>query len=223
LPYPDDLRLRFILCLAGGIWALSLSLALWPLHAFTAVLQATGRCYERLAELIEAACSATPAAKERFPVTYETVLAAIGSARQSWTAVRVRRAGPSARSIQLLTLIENAAHLSHTAVALHEQMVLISSHPRFQLVRKEFERASVALGQLTRSIAGAIYRRGGQVDVRDLDNAQRSLEQAFEELRSSHFQRVEDYAVLPHAGKLLRGVKLIADNLRMDAGVAEIT
>jgi uncharacterized membrane protein YccC len=221
LPYPDDLRLRFILCLTGGIWALSLSLALWPLHAFTAVLQATGRCYERLAELIEAACSATPAVKERFPITYETVLAAIGSARQNWTAVRVRRAGPSARSIQLLTLIENAAHLSHTAVALHEQMVLVSAHPRFQFVHKEFERASVALGQLTRSIAGAIYRRGGQVDVRDLDNAQRSLEQAFEELRSSNFQQVQDYAVLPPVSKLLRGVKLIADNLRMDAGVAE--
>jgi uncharacterized membrane protein YccC len=108
---------------------------------------------------------------------------------------------------------------SNTAVALHEQMLLVSVHPRFQFVSKEFQQLRVILGQISRKIALAILQGGGEVDTEELDRAQRFLEEAFDKQRSSTFQEVQDYAVLPHLRKLSRSVERVVYDLRMDAEI----
>jgi uncharacterized membrane protein YccC len=226
LPHANDVSFRLLLCVAGGLWAASLSLALWPLHAFTPVIEAVSQCYTNLADLLEAACPVDRtdsddegSTQDPFPNRFEALMVALEKARKVWTAIRVGRAGPSARSSQLLALIENAAQLSSVAVALHEQMLLVRTHPRFSEVSKEVTQAKIELVRVNQIIAVSIMRRGGSVDLREFEHAVGLLEEAVERLRSATYTEIHDFSILVHIGKLSRGFKAVLDVLRTDAEI----
>jgi uncharacterized membrane protein YccC len=226
LPHASAIWIRVLLSLTGGLWATCLSLALWPLHAFTPVIQAVARCYETLAGLLEAACSIEGSdsveetlTKDPFPNRFEATLGSLETARKIWTAVRVERAGWSARSSQLLALIENAAQLSSVAVALHEQMLLVRTHPRFADVTRECVDEKVELVRVAQSIAAAIMRRGGNIDLQGLEQADARLEEAIERLRSAAYTEIHDFSILVHIRKLSRCLTSVLDLLRTDAEI----
>jgi uncharacterized membrane protein YccC len=226
LPHATDVSFRLLLCVAGGLWAACLSLALWPLHAFTPVIEAVSQCYTNLADLLEAACSvdrtdsgAEDSTQDPFPNRFEALVVALEQARKVWTAIRVGRAGPSARSSQLLALIENAAQLSSLAVALHEQMLLVRTHPRFSEASKEITHAKIELVRVNQIIATFILRRGGNVDLRDLERTVGLLEEAVERLRSATYTEIHDFSILVHIGKLSRGFQAVLDVVRTDAEI----
>jgi FUSC-like inner membrane protein yccS len=226
LPHAGAIWFRVILSLAGGIWAASLSLALWPLHAFTPVIQAVGRCYETLADLLEAACSVQdevagdePSTNDPFPNRFEAMHVSLETGRKIWTAVRVQRAGWSPRSSQLLALIENAAQLSSAAVALHQQMRLVRAHPRFAEVSGEMAHEKIELVQVTQSMATAIVQRGGNVELRDLERADARLEEAIERLRSATYTEIQDFSILVHIRKVSRCFRSLLDLLRASAEI----
>jgi uncharacterized membrane protein YccC len=226
LPHGSDIGSRLFFCLGGGVWAVCLSLALWPLHAFTPVIQAVCSCYQTLAGLFEAACSMQPSdpvdelsTKDPFPNRFEALAVSLENSRKIWTAIRVGRAGPSARSSQLLALIENAAQLSSVAVALHEQMVLLGTHPRFVEVSHEIAQEKIELVRIIQKIATAINQRGGNVDLRDLEQADRLLGEAIEKLRAGTYTEIHDYSFLVHIGKLSRSIKAALDLLRINAEI----
>lgn len=226
LPHANDMWFRCFLCLGGGLWASCLSLALWPLHAFTPVIEAVGDCYGKLAALLEAACSfqlsnpaAEPATQDPFPQRFEVLLGSLEKARKVWTAVRVGRAGPSARSSQLLALIENAAQLSNVAMALHEQMLYVSTYPKFAEVSQEIAREKIELVRVIQLMAAGILQRGANVDLRDLFRAGALLGEAVEKLRSATYTEIHDYSILVHVGKLSRSFKSLLDLLRTNAEI----
>jgi uncharacterized membrane protein YccC len=226
LPHASDLWFRMFLCLAGGLWAACLSLALWPLHAFTPVIQAAAQCYKILADLLEAAGPDPPSdpanqasMHDPFSNRFEALLVSLENARGMWTAVRVGRAGPSARSSQLLALIENAAQVSSAAVALHEQILFVRSHPRFTEVSKEIAHEKIEMVRVTQIIASAIVQRGGNVDLRDLAQADTSLNEAIERLRSATYTEVHDFSILVHIRKLSRDFSSVVDLLKTDAEI----
>jgi uncharacterized membrane protein YccC len=226
LPHGSAIWFRVLLSLGGGLWAAFLSLALWPLHAFTPVIEAVARCYETLAGLLEAACSFQhsdpvdePSTKDPFPNRFEALHGSLENARKIWTAVRVERAGWSARSSQLLALIENAAQLSSASVALHEQMLLVRTHPRFADVRDEITQEKIELKRVGETISAAIMRRGGKIDLQGLEQADARLEEAIERLRSVTFTEIQDFSILVHIRKLSRCLRSILDLLRTDAEI----
>jgi uncharacterized membrane protein YccC len=226
LPHAGAIWFRVFLSLGGGLWAAFLSLALWPLHAFTPVIEAVARCYETLAGLLEAACSFPdpdpvdePSTKDLFPSRFEALHRSLENARKIWTSVRVERAGWSARSSQLLALIENAAQLSSAAVALHEQMLLVRTHPRFAEVRAEIGQEKIELVRVVETISKAVMRRGGKIDLENLELADARLEAAIERLRASTFTEIQDFAILVHIRKLSRCFRSVLDLLKADAEV----
>jgi uncharacterized membrane protein YccC len=226
LPHANDLWFRCLLCLGGGLWASCLSLALWPLHVFTPVIEAVGECYAKLAALLEAASSfqlSNPAdqsiTQDPFPQRFEVLLGSLEKARKVWTEVRVGRAGPSARSIQLLALIENGAQLSNVAVALHEQMLYVSTYPKFAEVSKEVAREKIELVRVIQLMAAGILQRGATVDLRELVRADALLGEAVEKLRAATYTEIHDYSILVHVGKLSRSFKSVLDLLRTNAEI----
>jgi uncharacterized membrane protein YccC len=226
LPHASDMWLRLFLCVTGGLWAACLSLALWPLRAFTPVIQAVAQCYADLADLLDAACSIQllnpvheASIQDPFPNRFEALMVSIEGARKIWTAVRVGRAGPSPRSSQLLALIENAAQLLSFAVALHEEMLHLRTHPRFAEVSKEIADEKTELVRVTQIVGAGIRKRGGNVDLRGLVQAHNSLWQGIEKLRSATFTEINDYSILVHLGKLSRSFNSILDLLRTNAEI----
>ena len=226
LPHANDMWFRCSLCVGGGLWASCLSLALWPLHAFTPVIGAVGECYTHLAALLEAACSFQlsnsadgPAIQDRFPHRYEALLGSLEKARKVWTAIRVGRAGPSARSSQLLALIENAAQLSSVAVAIHEQMLYVSTYSKFAEVSEEIAREKMELVRVIQLMAAGVIQRGANIDLRNLVQADAQLGEAVEKLRSATYTEIHDYSILVHVGKLSRSFKSVLDLVRTNAEI----
>jgi uncharacterized membrane protein YccC len=226
LPHASNIWFRLLFCLVGGLWAACLSLSLWPLHAFTPVFQALGRCYETLADLLEAACSVQlldpvdqTSTNDPFPNRFEALVLSLENARKIWTAVRVGRAGWSARSSQLLALIENAAQLSSVAVALREQMLLVRTHPRFASICKEIIAQKIELARVTQNIASAILQRGGEVDLRDLEQTDAVLDEAIERLRSATYTEIHDFSILVHIRKLARSLRSVLDLQKSNAEI----
>ena len=142
-----------------------------------------------------------------------------GECPEDLDAVRVGRAGWSARSSQLLALIENAAQLSSAAVALHEQMLLVRTHPDLPEVRTEIAQEKIELVRVAETISKAVMRRGGKIDLEDLELADARLEAAIERLRSSTYTEIHDFAILVHIRKLSRCFRSVLDLLKADAEV----
>jgi hypothetical protein len=50
---------RCVALIGGGLWAMALSLWLWPLHPYRPIWQAVAACYRAVSAFIGAACRAT--------------------------------------------------------------------------------------------------------------------------------------------------------------------
>ena len=104
-------------------------------------------------------------------------------------------------------LIENAAQLSNVAVALHEQMLYVSTYRKFAEVSKEIAREKIELVRVIQLMAAGILQRGANVDLGISIRADGSLGEAVEKLRSATYTEIHDYSILVHIGKLSRSFK----------------
>ena len=181
LPNPPDAGQRVVLYLAGGIWAMILSLALWPLRANSPIFRAVTNIYERLALFLEsgvrhvAAQGATdPAIEEAFTQMYDDLVVQIDAARSTWAETRAQRSGASRRGIQLLILIESASQMANSIVSIVELFDAATAHPSLSGVRGQFVEFSRQLSDALRSLASVIAKRGGS--SADLSTLARTLD-----------------------------------------------
>src|SRR5260370_39609620 len=111
-----------------------LSLALWPLQASSPVFNALEISYLKLAELLEAFWSGTsahrPVSNINFALAFDSFITKLENTRTIWGAIRARRAGPSARSIELLRLIELLDNIGGAVVALRQLAALLPQTPQ---------------------------------------------------------------------------------------------
>ena len=220
LPHANDVSFRLLLCACGR--------ALGCLPLFGAVASARVHARDRgcLAVLLESRpiswrrhvrCtvrtpSMRPQQKIRFRNRFEALMVALEKARKIWTAIRVGRAGPSARSSQLLALIENAAQLSSVAVALHEQMLLVRTHPRFSEVEQRDYPRENRIGSSKPNHRAVHHAARRKASISETLNTQVGLlEEAIERLRSATYTEIHDFSILVHIGKLSRGFKALLD------------
>ncbi|HEX8276248.1 MAG TPA: FUSC family membrane protein, partial [Longimicrobiaceae bacterium] len=106
--------------LAGGAWAMLLSLALWPVRFYRPGMLAVAACYRALADYAEAMAS-PPEATEPAPRGSAAFLAArqaVEAARATLAAIRRGRSGESVRGERLLVLLESADRVLINLVAL---------------------------------------------------------------------------------------------------------
>ena len=179
---PSEFRIRLPLLLVGMCWALLLSLALWPLKAYSPVFQALSASCAKLADLADAFWSGAatveqPARNLDFAFAYDDLINSLERSRTIWSAVRAHRAGPTLRSIQLLTLIEQVDDIGRTLVALREVVNLVGREKWFNEIRESFTSLTHSLSRLTREMAEAVAARGKNVSPAALQNA-------FQKLRS---------------------------------------
>ncbi|MEW5928000.1 MAG: FUSC family protein [Gemmatimonadota bacterium] len=106
--------------LAGGAWAMLLSLALWPVRFYRPGMLAVAACYRALADYAEA-MAGPPGAPEPAPRGSAAFLAArqaVEQARATLAAIRRGRSGESVRGERLLVLLESADRVLINLVAL---------------------------------------------------------------------------------------------------------
>ena len=178
---PSEFSIRSLLCLIGFCWAFALSLALWPVRPYSPLFRALSVSAAKLADLGAAfwAGAATPkrsADNLKFAVAYDGVMTSLERCRNIWGAVRVGRAGPSVRSMQLLALIEQVDDIARTLVTLREEINRVGQEQWFDEFREGFTSLTDSLSQLSREMAEAVAVRGRNVDPTALQHAFQRLD-----------------------------------------------
>lgn len=127
---PHTASLRAEMFLGGVLWAMLLSLILWPLHPFRPVRRAVAKSYRTLADFADALAAVTrtlgspdaPAVRDRARGFHAQVRVALEEARLTLADVRKPKLGRSPRGEHLLVLTEGAEQLFGTLVAIDAEL-----------------------------------------------------------------------------------------------------
>ncbi|HEX3444902.1 MAG TPA: FUSC family protein, partial [Chthoniobacterales bacterium] len=225
---PDEFWIRTGLCCLGALWAMSLSLALWPLQGSSPVFEALEISHLKLAGLLEAFWSGTAAGDKPinnlgFALAFDAFITQLENTRRIWGAIRARRAGPSARSIQLLRLIELLDRIGGSVAALRQLVSLLGEGPRRAEIIRELHSLTADLATTVRNLARSIPKRGRTLDSVQIDavtkTAQERLERLFgnpagEEARFNSSPELERTA--RNLVKQIRQAKKLIANLESD-------
>jgi uncharacterized membrane protein YccC len=184
---PGEFWIRTELCCLGALWAILLSLALWPLHAASPLFDALETSYLKLAELLEGFWSGTPAGNRpvsnvSFALAYDSFITQLENTRSTWGAIRSRRAGPSARSLQLLRLIELLDRIGGLVIALRQLTGRLEESPNRSKIIEELHSVTTDLFIIVRILARSIPKRGRTLDSVGTDVALKKVEDRLQAL-----------------------------------------
>jgi uncharacterized membrane protein YccC len=183
---PGEFWVRTGLCCFGALWAMLLSLALWPLQASSPVFNALEISYLKLAELLEAFWSGTSADRPvnniNFALAFDSFITQLENTRTIWGAIRARRAGPSARSIELLRLVELLDRIGGSVVALRQLLGRLDESPRRGAIMQELHSLTANLVTIVHTLARSIPKRGRTLDAKQIDATLKKAEEKIETL-----------------------------------------
>ena len=234
-----------MLCLAGGMWSIVVSLGLWALRPYTPVLQSVANCYGTLSQLVASAGerAANPSDRHewatRFLQAQDNFTQALTSARSVWSAVWTPQRTANLPGNQLIILIEDTPQIANSVVALVEQLSISSDHRLFQQVQREIqqgmEQLAWALQRMSRamvasrspkgfskSTAEGIAKGNTSVHLDDLNRAIEALEHRWQNIRTplnnqTIAVRAEDYTELISLGKIAATLRRLAEQVHSDA------
>ena len=160
-PVPDfhAAWLRSVCALAGGLWAMSLALVFWPIRFFRPARLRVAAALRELATL-GAALGGWPSPLD--PDWQALRKDLVGSARTAIESARLAlaqtplgRLGTSARSVNLLVVLESADQIFATLVALEVEFSLLGGAPD-PASRTPVEAAVARLAGTLRTVAAAL-------------------------------------------------------------------
>ncbi|MDB4911693.1 MAG: hypothetical protein JWO39_2516 [Gemmatimonadetes bacterium] len=160
---PHAALLRAVFFLGGAVWAMVLSLILWPIHPFRPARRAVANGYRVLAEFSRSLEQVTRALgdasaahlRERARAYHADVRSALEAARVVLADARKPRQGRSARGEQLLVLTEGAEEIFGTLVAIDAE--LEAAHESGSTIADEsFARAFSCLATTLELLANAV-------------------------------------------------------------------
>ncbi len=219
------------LCLAGGAWAMVLSLGLWVLRPYTPVIKAAASCYLTLSKFWGMASEIPLTLEERgkwaeeFLQAQDSVTQEVISARSVWSAVWTGRETADLRGNQLLVLIEDANQISNFVVVLVELLAIASDRPLFQQLHREIQQVMEQSARAVQILSDALVKGKNVVGLGDLDRAIEALEYQWQVIHSqvlnqASMARAGDYADLVSIGKIVSSLKALAEQIHTDAEIA---
>jgi uncharacterized membrane protein YccC len=216
---PGELWGRLLLCLLGICWALTLSLALWPLKPFSPLFRALSVSCLKLAGLADAfwmgaATQGRLATNLEFAAAYDALVNSLEQCRNIWGAVRARRGGPTLRSMQLLTLIEEVDDIARILIALREVVNLSGKQKWLQDERGSLQEFTTTLSGIFREFSQAIAVRGRSVHLEELGRVIQKIDSSRrpEDDANSGFQELQ--RIIRHLNTQLSELAQIVDELK---------
>ena len=222
--------IQCLLCLAGGGWAMVMSLGLWVLRPYAPVMQAVASCYVTLSNFVESASEIglTPEEQrsqaEKFLQSQDTVTQALASTREVWSAVWTGQDAVNLRGNQLLVLMEDASQIFNSTVALVELLIIASEDSWFGQLHLEVQQVIKQLAIALQMLSKAIASEKKNVYFDDLNRAIEALEHQWQVMRSQFIDgeidvQTDDYANLANINKIVTNLKALAQQLHTDAKI----
>lgn len=157
LAYPPtasgDPTARLAYFVAGGAWAMLLSLVLWPLRPYRPVREAVGAAYRSVAEYADYLATRGQLGDAPAPLG---VRAALELARAALATVRRGRPGESGRGERLLVLGETADQIYGSLFGLSDELDSLPAEPAGGATRQALVEVARDVGETLRSIAAAV-------------------------------------------------------------------
>jgi uncharacterized membrane protein YccC len=156
---PGDAGTRAALIVAGGLWAMLLSLVLWPLQPYRPVRRAVAACFRALADYVDDLAVRTAAGPHDpwdLRVQSVAVRTAIENGRAVIAGTRRGRPGESGRGERLLVLHEVADQVFAHLVALNDTLAAIPDAPRDQEFALRLAATLTAAAASLRGLAAAV-------------------------------------------------------------------
>jgi uncharacterized membrane protein YccC len=176
---------RSLALLGGGLWAMMLSLWLWPLHPYQPIRASVAACYRAMSVFISAACRIERGRDHggsgwSESVTHEraAVLDAITQAHQMIVSMRTSRAGMSPTGQELLVLWRSASATYDATIALAETLDGLFDHTQEAQVRVKVGDAVQQLTAGVAALARAIMQQDDGPDLKSLDQAMAAVDDA---------------------------------------------
>lgn len=221
--------LQCSLCLAGGIWAMVMSLGLWVLRPYAPVMEAVANCYVTLSKFVESVCLAGLREEQHewtneFLQSQDTVTQALTSTRQVWGAVWTGQEAANLRGNQLLVLSESASQIFNSIVALMELLFIASSSSLLQQLHREIQQVIEQLAIALQMFSKAIAFEKKNIYLADLNRAIEALEHQWQVLRSGVINRAvdfqtDDYSDLIKINHIVANLKALAEQLHTNAQI----
>ncbi|OUL30084.1 hypothetical protein BV378_04275 [Nostoc sp. RF31YmG] len=230
--FPDlsTVLLQCLLCLAGGIWAMALSLGLWVIRPYIPVMQAVANCYLSLSKFVELASQRVLNPEDlqdwaqKFLQAQDTVTQDLTSARSTWASVWTGQRAMNLRGNQLLILIEDANQIINSVVAEVELLAIASQRPLFSGLQREIWQVMAELAIALQTLSEAITKSKSSVHLGDLDRTIEALEHQWEILRSQVVNQTSDihtdeYSDLVNLRKIVTSLTKLTQQIHTDAEI----
>jgi uncharacterized membrane protein YccC len=173
---PGDPAARLAWFLAGGAWAMLLSLVLWPLRPYRRVREAVAAAYRAVAEYADYLAARTGGGDGPAPLG---VRPALELARAALATVRRGRPGETGRGERLLVLGETADQIYGNLFGLSDELDSLPPEPKGSATHRALAEVARDAGETLRSIAAAIEDEDHSLSLRvgwNGDLVRRSLE-----------------------------------------------
>ncbi len=237
---------RSLALIGGGLWAMVLSLWLWPLHPYQPVRESVAACYRAISVFIGAACrigvgreNAGSGWSESVTQERAAALEAMAQAHDMIVTMRTSRAGMSPTGQELLVLLRSARSIFDTTIALAETLEGPFRHTDDVRIRAQIEAAVQQLAAAVATLATAIVQEHDGLDLKALDQATAAVDamltgrQQVSQASSQDRAEVLDLQTIVRALQVVtRQVHAAADSLAQvdglplvaqDAGIARRT
>ena len=227
-----------LLCLGGGLWVMVLSSLLWIVRPYTPAVKAVADCYLSLGRLTQQAQEMTQAGVfgspqrtervQRFLQTQDVVIASLTSARNIWTSAWTIGKSESARSRQLLVLIEDANQILNDFVTLGELIIIASQNPLFEEIKREIDQVLEQMSICFWSLSGSLKNGSKTVPPERLvalDLSVEALRKRWESLRiQAHAQtlklKTDDYTEIVSLSKIVTNLIRLSVQIHDDVETA---
>ncbi|MEP6573459.1 MAG: FUSC family membrane protein, partial [Gemmatimonadota bacterium] len=167
-PSPREALTRAGYVVVGGLWAMFVSLILWPLRPFRPIRLAVAEGYRRLALYADGLAlnaEGNRAHSGEIPVAGAQVREALEQARGALTRARRGVPGESGRGEKLLVLEEMADRLFGYLVGLSDMAATVADEQRDAAAQHALAHVFTALAATVRGVATQIEAEGNQVLV----------------------------------------------------------
>lgn len=215
---------RLAAFLGGGIWAMVLTLCLWPLQPHQPARQAISDYYRALSTFLAGACG-MPLEQEGTQARWNQgvareralVLSAHDTAHSTIIAFRSARQGSSPIGQRFFLLILTADRLFDASIALAEGIEIARNQTRVAHVQ-------TLLDESIQYVAGVVARfadmiqAGQAMDAVELQRDLQWLEEHEASLRETLPSLIDDYPSLVSVRNVLRLLKTVIEEVRVAGG-----
>ena len=221
-----------LLCFAGGLWAVVVSLSIWIQSPYLPAMRAVAGCYEALGEFVKISRDRTLGPSDpkdwvkQFLQAQDNVTLAITDARTVLSTIWAEGRVANLRGNQLIVLTENASQSINAVLALVEQLSISANHATVEPLLFAIQQVQDQLTMAFQQIGANTLKPKRSVQLKALDRALEALIHEQKVLRTrlregNIVAQIYDFEALVSVRKIITILQGLTEKAHQDAQIIQ--